>query len=103
MLWYIQFFREINFTKFFVKMISRKNSLVYFLPFNSGHKPAKTAATPDAPPPSTMAFSISRHLKMAIATHSSDTVTILSMRGAKKKKFKILVSRKVNYTTAGKI
>ena len=57
---------------------------LYFFPFNSGHNPAKTAATPEAPPPSTTAFSISTHLKMAMATHSSETVTILSIKGAKK-------------------
>ena len=56
--------------------------MTYFLPTSSGHSPAKTAATPEAPPPSTTAFSISIHLKMLIATHSSDTVTILSISGA---------------------
>ena len=54
------------------------------MPFNSGSNPAKTAATPDAPPPSTTAFSISMHLRILIATHSSDTVTILSIKGAMK-------------------
>ena len=56
--------------------------ITHFLPFNSGSNPAKTAATPDAPPPSTTAFSISMHLRILIAIHSSDTVTILSIKGA---------------------
>ena len=69
-----------------LSIVVRKNEY-YFFPFNSGHNPAKTAATPEAPPPSTTAFSISTHLKIAIATHSSDTVTILSIRGAESWKY----------------
>ena len=56
--------------------------LTHFFPLSSGTSPARTAATPDAPPPSTTAFSISMSLRMEMAIHSSDTVTILSTRGA---------------------
>ena len=48
----------------------------YFLPLSSGQSPAKTAATPDAPPPSTTAFSISIHRRIAMETHSSETLKL---------------------------
>ena len=73
---------------------------IYFFPASSGTSPARTAATPDAPPPSTTAFSISTKRRMAIAIHSSDTVTILSIRGARiyKKISTMLREIKINYT-----
>ena len=51
-----------------------------FFPLSSGSNPAKTAASPVAPAPSTTAFSSSINLRMAMEIQASETVTILSMR-----------------------
>ena len=67
-----------------VSIFPPQSGMTTFFPVNSGKSPARTAATPVAPPPSTTAFSISTSRKIEMAIHSSDTVTSLSMRGAKR-------------------
>ena len=79
---------ELRSGNYWAESINHENCLIlrvwtYFCPVSSGRSPASTAATPVAPPPSTTAFSISTSLRMEMAIHSSETVTILSIRGAK--------------------
>lgn len=50
-------------------------------PFSSSNWPAKMAANPVAPAPSTIHFSFSTSFKIAIAIHSSFTTTNLSING----------------------
>lgn len=65
-----------------VRSVSTPSFYTYFFPLNSGQRPARTAAMPVAPAPSITAFSISMHRRILMATHSSETVTILSIKGA---------------------
>lgn len=53
----------------------------YLFPLNSSKWPARIAANPEAPAPSTTHFSSSTNRKMAKAIHSSFTTIILSSNG----------------------
>ena len=53
----------------------------YLFPFSSSSCPERMAANPVAPAPSTMHFSVSTNLRIAIAIHSSLTTTNLSIKG----------------------